>query len=167
MSALNTISKGTDGKQLLNDFNEYATDVSIQSTSTVNITQEGTDVYWNPTNLDGGTNTNGSTERPAFIGLAHELAHSRDKLSDGIANTNEWIKLSDGQKISHAEKYASWWENKIREENNIPLREFYSPGIEQSRLISKSSYIPLFPVIEAVKAMTLGNTRLPLIPAKY
>ena len=39
------------------------------------IAGSGGDIYWDPYNTEGGPDEFRNTERPAFIGLAHEMGH--------------------------------------------------------------------------------------------
>ena len=39
------------------------------------IAGSGGDIYWDPYNTEGGPDEFLNTERPAFIGLAHEMGH--------------------------------------------------------------------------------------------
>jgi len=48
-----------------------------------------------------------------------------DWAEDGKIDDNTWFKMSGDKSIVNAEKYASHWENRIRAENGLPLREFY------------------------------------------
>ena len=82
-------------------------------------------VRWDPEDTLGAPELGGGIYRPAFIGLAHELAHIRD-VWQGTVNRSTWRNLpaGDGQwiQVSCAELYATHVENKIRAENGLPLR---------------------------------------------
>lgn len=78
----------------------------------------------------------GRTSRPAFIGLAHELAHAWDLLEDDKQDQNEWFTAPSGKEVPKSEQYASHWENLIRAENGISLRTHYATSpYEPSRLV--------------------------------
>lgn len=47
-------------------------------------------------------------------------------------NTTEWIKTG----ILNAEKYSTHFENKIRSEHGLPLRQSYSFWYPQTRLLN-------------------------------
>ncbi len=105
----------------------YATIKKDASNSALGLTAN-----WNPNNTSGPLDQTGKTSRPAYIGLAHELAHVWDLMSDGkieIGHGNVWY-TQNGENIYNAEKYATHVENSIRAENGLPLREFY--GIDNS-----------------------------------
>ena len=63
-----------------------------------------------------------------FISLAHELAHSWDRIQHGFVSERRWGKTGIIGDI-----YATHIENKIRAENGYPLRAFY--GIYEGRLV--------------------------------
>lgn len=97
-------------------------------------------IYWNPNNnKEGGLNKFGNNERPAFIGLAHEMAHIRDSWK-GTIDKRIWMsaaELGTEKNVYNAEKYATDIENRIRAENGITLREYYSStAFPQLRLIN-------------------------------
>lgn len=67
------------------------------------------------------------SDNPAFIALGHELAHSQDRFN-GTIDMSDWIINPDknGHPIPKAEIYATFVENKLRKENNLPLRQSYT-----------------------------------------
>jgi uncharacterized protein RhaS with RHS repeats len=78
----------------------------------------------NPNQTDSGKDSTGSTKRPGFIGVAHEL------VGHGIENARgEHVpKALDNSidKIPRSEKAAVQRENQIRNEHSIPERvDFY------------------------------------------
>ncbi|WP_299550651.1 RHS repeat-associated core domain-containing protein [Seonamhaeicola sp.] len=84
-------------------------------------------VNYNPDLTDGGTDVNGSDQRPAFIGLGHELGHARsaveglrDKSSSGVRDPDEGAVPNT---LSKEELKARKFENKLRKEHGIPLRK--------------------------------------------
>jgi hypothetical protein len=83
-------------------------------------------IEWDPSNTSGGLDTQGSTNRPAFIGLAHEMAHANDLLQDGKIDASTWFTTTDGQTRTNAEKYGTHVENQIRAENGLNIREYYT-----------------------------------------
>jgi hypothetical protein len=129
VGALNNIrTGGTSGAQLIQSL-ENGASFGISKTGGGNSTAgNGSGVSWNPSDdAAQRPNANGTTGRPAWIGLAHELGHQWDIQNNGNTNTSStWYVASNGQAISNSDKIATWWENRIRSENNIGLREFYS-----------------------------------------
>ena len=81
----------------------------------------GGDVDWNNSNKDAAGNS-----RPSYIGLAHELGHALDGL-DGLMD-NTTIGVIGGKNIPGNELTAMHWENKVRSENGISLRQNYGMG---------------------------------------
>jgi len=105
----------------------------------------GGNVYWNPNNTsEGGVDITGSTSRPAFIGLAHELAHGEDAISGNMESGSISINIDpipnptrgNWFPFKNADKYATHIENIIRSQyhrrsgRSIPLRAFY--GIDNT-----------------------------------
>ena len=105
-----------------------STDIAISFINGADM-ENGAYVFWNPSCLGSAPDQRGDTIRPAFIGLAHELAHISD-VWHGTINRNTWMKLPDEEggyvTVSYAELYATHIENKIRSENGLPLRVSYA-----------------------------------------
>ncbi len=128
--ALNKIDGGGEhGDNLISTLENSSNYVTVKEDSNQN---KGLFVSWDPYDRDGGIDEKGSTMRPAFIGLAHELAHAMDWLNGDI-DRKEWFKLSNKKVINNAEGDASIIENNIRREHNLPLRTHYS--IDQGKPI--------------------------------
>jgi len=148
--ALSQLERGGDvGKKLVDDIvnatdgNGKPRSVDMGSYGDNIADPNGTFIIWNPSKMDSGPDTKGNTTRPGFIGLGHEMAHMRD-IWAGTNNKSAWITVTkpDGKNatILKSEIYATHIENQLRAENNLPLREFYSPdvngkGVESTRLI--------------------------------
>jgi RHS repeat-associated protein len=117
-----------------------------------NGTGTGGDVYWNPNSSEGGLDLTGSTARPAFIGLAHELSHGEDAIGGNVLTGTTVIDTdpnpTKGSFVSfkNAEKYATHVENIIRSQyikpngKSISLRAYY--GIKNEG-VSRRGIIPL------------------------
>ena len=90
-------------------------------------------ITFNPNETLGGLNEDGSRRRPAFIGLAHELAHALD-WDDGKVDEAPWFQIGN-EIITNAEKFASHVENMVRAENGIPLREYQA--VENGRGVGR------------------------------
>jgi RHS repeat-associated protein len=85
------------------------------------------EVSFNPDKKTGGVDVNGSNERPAEIGLAHELTHAShfsDGKNDKDANAN-LIDPDTGDKgqLSKEEVQTRKEENTIRKEQGLPDRQ--------------------------------------------
>ncbi len=101
---------------------ENSTDnFTVVKTSNGNSYNTGTNtIKFNPSSTEGGLNNRGATDRPAFIGLAHEMAHALDD-SRGTINLN----IIPGQTFTFAEQFSTHLENQIRAEHLLPLRTHY------------------------------------------
>lgn len=68
-----------------------------------------------------------NSDTPSFISLGHELAHSQDRLN-GTIDMSDWMINPEetGHPIPKAEIYSTFIENKLRKENNLPLRKAYT-----------------------------------------
>ena len=124
VSALDKIRSGGDaGNELVGNLQDAGQHIFIgqgqNSTSVFNVS-------WNPSNENGGTNQLGSSKRPSFIGLAHELGHAHDWLDGSVDQTT--IGTIGGKSILGAEYNAMHWENRIRGENGVSLRTRYGTG---------------------------------------
>jgi RHS repeat-associated protein len=133
--ALGRLLLGKEGKALVSSIADaVGKNVDILQTSVGNSTaSSGLAISWNPKSLTSGTDQKGSTQRPTFIGLAHELAHQQ-RIWDGSVNYNPWVTQDDnGNPITPAipndDIAATHVENKIRAENSIPLRVYYAVDI--------------------------------------
>ena len=75
----------------------------------------------------------------SFTALGHELSHSLDRISGTIENSI-WFQYGK-KKIPKAEIGATFIENKIRSEHNIPLRDFYEILDAQNEVIAKKAIL--------------------------
>lgn len=93
---------------------------------------DGAYIHWNPDCTDSAPDQAGGCERPAYVGLAHELAHIID-VWNGTVNRRTWRMLNTQQggfiRVPYAELYATHVENQIRAENGLPLRVSYAGAI--------------------------------------
>jgi hypothetical protein len=104
----NVVPLEKDGKYKLNTGND------------VNVT-----VLWDPLKLDGGLDETSSKNRPPFIGLGHELIHAKNSITGNRQSnipTNKLDPDGSGEKLDQEEINTRKEENKLRNENNIPLR---------------------------------------------
>jgi len=123
VKALDKIRKGGEhGKQLISELQKSDKHTIIRKGDESKAA--GTMVSWDPNNTSGAIDENGNTYRPSYISLAHELAHAYDAL-DGDVDISIWFMVGS-QEVHNAEKYATFWENKIRVENCLPLRKYYA-----------------------------------------
>ena len=91
------------------------------------IAGSGGNIYWDPYNTEGGPDEFRNTERPAFIGLAHEMGHAYAALK-GKADYNYFSpKAMPPLNRIHRDDYnAMHFENMIRYELGYPLRIAYT-----------------------------------------
>ena len=119
LNAIEKISKGgPSGKDLIDALQYSAKPISIRQNAENKANAVAGLVYWSNSNY----NSNGN-QRPSFIGLAHELGHAYDGL-DGAYNKEEIGKIGD-EIIEYAEYAAMTWENLIRDEHDLDLRDYY------------------------------------------
>ncbi len=134
VSGLDRLSSGgAAGKSLVNDIVTSKETVNIiKGSNSFNANDKATGmtnvVRWDPSNTNGGPDASLNQNRPAFIGLGHELAHANDQVSDGKIDYSTWYTTSGGIDIPKAEMYSTHIENLLRAENGINLRSFYSIG---------------------------------------
>lgn len=127
-NALNRIRNGGEVGRDLVDFLQGRTGTNVVLAYSFNETTFNTDnitVNWDLNGTTGGVDINGNVERPAYIGLAHELAHAYDMLSNGYVDESVWFYTISDNPIKMLEKNACIIENKIRLENSLPQRAFY------------------------------------------
>jgi RHS repeat-associated protein len=136
VSALDKINNGgAAGNALISQLVE-AEDKFVISEGGFN-SNRGQTVTFNPLSTNSGLDEYGNTYRPAYIGLAHELAHALD-WNMGTIDLGVWVKYSDGTTSSNSEKFASHIENQIRAENGVPLRAYY--GIDNGNGVGMLIY---------------------------
>jgi RHS repeat-associated protein len=127
LKSLNNIRGGTAGKELIGDL-ENGARFEISNSSINSTAKDGSGIKWNSSDTKPQMpNADGTTGRPAWIGLSHELGHQWDIQTNGKTNVSTtWYVASNGEAVSNSDKIATWWENRIRSENKFGLREFYS-----------------------------------------
>lgn len=146
------MSGGDVGFNLVNDLANHSNVVTLMY-STRSVADSQNQVGWNPTgerrsgSLEAVPTTEGSRIDP-MITLGHELAHIDYNWNVGVNKT--WFNIIVADKnenptqrpISISEIHATHIENKLRSENNLPLRTHY--GVDQSgdgigpRIINRS-----------------------------
>jgi RHS repeat-associated protein len=107
--SLNTIGSGVAGGELVSQIVGSTSTVTINS-GDANSTLE-LSVTWNSSSLEGGLDERGSTSRPTYVGLAHELAHSLDNIN-GNKPGSIWETVN-GKRVYNVEKGVSNFENRI------------------------------------------------------
>ena len=136
-TALNDLRTGGNvGSALVSDLVSPTKNVQIaQGKNTAD--PNGTYIKWNPNSTTGGMNQIGTENRPAYIGLGHEMSHIQD-IWKGTIDNNTWVTVG-GTAIPNAEKYATHIENQLRAENNISLRTHYGINISSGKRVGLES----------------------------
>ncbi len=128
LGALNEINSGTEGNKILDQIMGSKLSYNI-SDGDNSFSISGREINWDPSDTQGGVDANGNIERASFIGLAHELAHgyNYDLAVNGKVtwDNSEWFRTEDNKVIPMFEKFACNWENKVRAEHKITLRQYY------------------------------------------
>ena len=153
LAALNEINSGDAGRQMVSTLegSKFNYDVNearwYNPDNSFTTSWSGGNVNWDPSNTSGGIDQNGNTERPAYIGLAHELGHGfdwdpvvsdpdhHDVLFEGrpLWSSSQWYySTKAGKYIGLWEKSACVHENSVRAEHKIPLREYYGDSQDGS-----------------------------------
>jgi len=151
--ALATLYLGKEGAALVDYIANSTNNMEIAMASK-NSENEGPGLFgygnsyvsWDPNNKGSNIpNADGSTGRPSFIGLGHELAHKENRWR-GTMNNGEWFTAAQtgSSPIQYAEIYATHKENQLRSEHGRTLRSHYSPDAtgapdESTRLIMRST----------------------------
>jgi RHS repeat-associated protein len=127
MGALNTLSEGEFGAQLVGGLASHSNNLTIQAGQKAHFSLVGKTalIDFNPERNTGGLDVNGSTSVAPFVGLGHELGHAQDAWR-GSLNTNLWYTAASGAPVLEAEKYSTHVENLIRAEHGLALRAYYS-----------------------------------------
>lgn len=132
LNALNNLESGQIGNLIVDNLVEGDMNYTIQKGSE-NLFNYGTKtISWNPNKTFSGLDENGSNDRPAFIGLGHELGHAFDYngYKHGIPGSwdgNEGFQNPVTKEIIYlVEKTACRIENMILNEHQLTRRKYYS-----------------------------------------
>jgi hypothetical protein len=109
----NVIMSGTENKNIAHD-----------RAGASNGKGSGSTTLYNPKETESGADTSGNTKRPAFIGLAHELAGHGVEKTRGTHKHDYAVRKYDN-KIPRAERGAVEAENKVRAEHGLLPRRDY------------------------------------------
>ena len=131
--ALGELRGGANGAELVEDLMGSKGNVRMVAGGSNRADPEGKYIFWNSTSINGGPAQDGSSTRPTYIGLGHEMAHIQD-VWNGTYDKNSWVGV-----IQNAEKYATHVENLLRTEHGLPLRTNY--GITPSGMGDPSTQI--------------------------
>ena len=115
------IKRGHGKNNFTPDNRGHAQIVTATGGAYLGISGSGGVIKWSPHTQNGGLNQAGSTERPSFISLGHEMGHGQQS-GRGTAN---YSVAMPGFNFSLDENSALHTENLLRAEHNIPLRTHY------------------------------------------
>lgn len=150
LSALNKLDEMPIGENALNELiesknvfnicrsfagNSFSANSIVQSSLALRapvgtpISGSGGTIYFNPYKSIGPLDTRGSINRPAYIGLGHELlGHGLD----ANRGTTDYTPIA-GQDFSVSENFATHVENQLRAEHWLPLRTFYGRDLSSGK----------------------------------
>lgn len=131
-AALSQIQSSPSGTQLYNNLKDSKNTHTIIESNSGNSAQpdsnystgksSGSTVYFNPNSKSGGVDSNGSTNRPPYVGLGHELGHS-EAIDNGTQVFDRGSR-SPGT-IPPSERNSITRENEIRSDHGLPIRPSY------------------------------------------
>ena len=141
-SSLSVLSQGDNGLNIINELSGVYNVEIKHGYNGIEGNKVGSTISWDSQDENnGGIDINGSSIRPSYIGLGHELAHAVDFKNNTILK-GDWVpKSTTTNRIPNFEKYACYVENLLRREHNIPLRKYYSAignkGFEPTLILNK------------------------------
>jgi hypothetical protein len=132
----NSSNNFTIAKSSVNSFtpdssrNSFANIPELQAlVPNLSSTGSGGTINFNPSKTTSGFNTLGNTERPGYVGLAHEMFHGRDSNQGVLYPSNDYNTYSaTNNGLNKSEWRAVYYENILRSQAGLPLRTSY--GIE-------------------------------------
>jgi RHS repeat-associated protein len=93
-------------------------------------TGSGGTIFWNPANTTGGKDQSGGTSRPSYVGLAHEAGHAM-AADVGMSDFSHPSTTDPNFANSSNDEFnAAHFENTVRAQAGLPLRENY--GVDSS-----------------------------------
>ena len=131
-SAINQIKSKPSGKALYDSLNNSSKVHTITQSSSGNSvipdkgykpgTGTGSTIRFDPSSMHGGVDATGSTSRPPFVGLGHEMGHS-----EAIDQGTQVFGRGSGKKgtTPPRENNSMKRENQIRNEHKLPARPSY------------------------------------------
>lgn len=129
-----TIKRGTNGFVADDNTKSFGNIPELQKVAggTLPTGGSGGTIYWNPSTSTSGLNTAGNTDRPAFIGLGHEMAHAMDADQGTLYYNHDFTNSLTGNSylaqylgLNKSEWRATYFENIMRMQAGVPLRANY------------------------------------------
>jgi RHS repeat-associated protein len=152
-AALDKIGGGEFGAEMLGKLQDSELNFNIKrgDSNSIKGRNDGSnniDITYNPNSETSGFNMAGNYDRPAFIGLAHELAHGYDFLQ-GTYDTDVWFQMSNGFEVPRHERTATQYENIVRGEHSVPYRTHY--GIDQGKPAGPLQILPQIYILNRIR----------------
>ena len=145
--ALAKLGLGKEGRGLIDFLSGVSSNIEIVSTNksnSANFSGSKKSISWDANGINGGPDKSGSTVRPSFIGLGHEMAHVEDAIN-GTYKQGDWVNDPNASlTIPNAEIYSTHRENQFRAEQGLPLRTDYTPNYSGSRIIDVTTRSSLY-----------------------
>ena len=82
-------------------------------------------IYYDPNKTTGGVDINGSNQRPAYVGLAHELGQAETNAQGN--HTGSYPNPPVPGTTPNIEQNAMRRENQVRAEHDLPPRTTFTP----------------------------------------
>jgi len=133
--AIDKIKEGKGGRTLVSKLEATKNVITIEQTDDGNFTVAtkevesknngigtGSRIGFNPRKTDGGKDEKGSTTRPTFVGLTHEMGHAR-AIDLGKQSYDKGTKEPGTTPPSELHSMAN--ENMVRKEHGLPQRPHY------------------------------------------
>ncbi len=148
-NALQKIVSGDVGKIIVDGLIEMDQTLTIEGAENIDAGNEYYNnlnlVVWNPANENGGISINEqgnySSSRPAFIGLAHELAHGYDQNILGGTDRKVWAQ-DKNELVRRSDIFAGNMENFIRLEHGIAPRIAYTNNVRSFNMATTRYNLP-------------------------
>lgn len=129
--SIGKLNSGPNGKALMQAANATPKIITIteikgrnstEASAAADKTPSDSKIRLDPSNTKGGVDSTGSTDRPAFVGLAHEMGHA-------VATANGEQSFDKGSGKSGttppSEQQAMKAENGVRQDHKLPTRPTY------------------------------------------
>lgn len=123
--ALTSLMKGESGTSMIKSLSEAEDEVQIGSYKINRYYPSTNTIGWNFKNSSKIHTTTGIRDNIPYISLGHELGHAYSDIIGGGYNNDTWYIIGD-QSIKLDEIISTHFENLIRSENNLPLRQRYT-----------------------------------------
>jgi len=123
----------------------------------------GSEIFWNPNDLENDIDASGNHLAPSIVGLFHELVHANE--ADKGRTKGEIERVGDYPFAVDDETYAVHQENILRSELGLPLRVAYTVKSKQYKINEEDGTFEFdangAPVVlkETTKVYAMGNAK--------